>query len=157
MHVACGMCSWSTASQQILNMVQQVQGVVKHISHNTPLSCSISLRDLWINLLVTGVAAMLTTVDLGPNQTSCSTPASTHHTQSEDIKRGPKTHPNPEIPTKTPRLCELFRKACVNFCLLPCDTNQEPKRNCSEELVQMNFCYFAGFLGLGISFPPLKN
>ena len=60
---------------------------------------------------------------------------------------------NPEIPKKTPRLRELFRKVRVNFCLRPCYTSQEPKGNCSEKLVQMNFLFWVDFFR--VDFPPL--
>ena len=46
---------------------------------------------------------------------------------------------NPEIPKKTPRLQELFRKVRASFSLLSCETSQEPSGNCSDKLVQMNF------------------
>ena len=52
-------------------------------------------------------------------------------------------HQNPRSRTtkkkKTPRLHELFRRVRANFCLPPRDTSQEPGRNCSEKLVQINF------------------
>ena len=55
--------------------------------------------------------------------------------------RGPTTPtPNPETPKETPRLHDFFRKVRVNFCLLPCGTNQEADRNCSQKLVKMNYC-----------------
>ena len=57
------------------------------------------------------------------------------------IIRGPKSRNT----NKTPRLHELFRKIRANFCLLPCDKSQEPKGNCSEKLVQMNFFMLGGF------------
>ena len=64
---------------------------------------------------------------------------------------------NPEIPKKTPRLHELFRKVRANFCLLPCDASQEPDGNCSEKLVQMNFFILGGFFRGGFSSSdPLK-
>ena len=56
--------------------------------------------------------------------------------------RGPKTPPQIQKYQKTPRLRELFRKVRANFCLLPCDTTQEPNGNCSNKLVQMNFLFF---------------
>ena len=61
----------------------------------------------------------------------------------------------PQIPKttpKTPRLHELFRKIRANFCLLPCDTSQEPNGNCSEKLVQTNLFYFGWFLGVDFPF-----
>ena len=61
---------------------------------------------------------------------------------------GPKTHPKSGNTKKTPRPRELFREIRANFCLLPCDTSQEPNGNCSEKLVQMNFFILGGlFLG----------
>ena len=51
---------------------------------------------------------------------------------------------DPEIPKKTPRLHELFRKVRANFSLLSCDTSQEPNGHCSEKLVQMNFFILGG-------------
>ena len=49
---------------------------------------------------------------------------------------------------KTLRLRELFRRVRVNFCLLPCETSQEPNKNCSEKLGQKNFLFWVDFLGL---------
>ena len=66
--------------------------------------------------------------------------------------RGRKTHPKSRNTEKTPRSRELFRKVRANFCLLPCDTSQEPNGNCSEKLVQMNFFYFGWIF---VDFPPL--
>ena len=65
---------------------------------------------------------------------------------------------NPEVPPKN-RLRELFRKVRANFCLPPCDTSQEPNRNCSEKLVQMSFFILGGFFGwiISVDFPPLKH
>ena len=40
-----------------------------------------------------------------------------------------------------------FRKVRANFSLLSCDASQEPKGNCSEKLVQMNFFILGGFFG----------
>ena len=60
---------------------------------------------------------------------------------------------NPEIPKKTPRLRELFRKVRANFSLLSCDTSQEPNGNYSEKLVQMNFLILGGFFR--VDFPPV--
>ena len=57
----------------------------------------------------------------------------------------PKPTQNPEIPKKTARLRELFRKVRANFCPLPYDTSQEPDGNCSDKLVQMNFFILGGF------------
>ena len=62
--------------------------------------------------------------------------------------RGRNPTRNPEIPKKTPRLHELFRKVRVNFSLLTCETSQKPTRNCSEKLVQMNSFIWGGFFGL---------
>ena len=56
---------------------------------------------------------------------------------------------NPEMPQKSLRLHELFRKVRANFSLLSCDTSQEPNGNYSDKLVQMNFFIFGGFLGGG--------
>ena len=69
--------------------------------------------------------------------------------------RGPKSHPKSGNTKKTPRSHELFREVRANFCLLHCDTSQEPTGNCSEKLVQMNFFIWGGFFG--VDFPPLTN
>ena len=73
--------------------------------------------------------------------------------------RGPKTQskigPKSRNTKKTPCLRELFRKVCVNFWLLPCHTSEEPSRNCSEKLVQMNFFILGGFFQ--VDFPPLNK
>ena len=57
----------------------------------------------------------------------------------------PKTDPKSRNSTKTPRSHALFREVRANFCLLPCDTSQEPNGNCSEKLVQMNIFILGGF------------
>ena len=44
---------------------------------------------------------------------------------------------------KTPRLHELFRGVCANFCLLPCDMSQKLSNNCSEK----NLFGLTSFLG----------
>ena len=69
--------------------------------------------------------------------------------------RGRKAHPKSRNTKKIPRSRELFQKVCVNFCLLPCDTSQEPNGNCYEKLVQMNFFILGGFFR--VDFPPLKE
>ena len=58
----------------------------------------------------------------------------------------PKPTPNREIP-KTLRSHELFQKVRANFIKIPCETSQEPNRNCSEKLVQMNFFILGGLFG----------
>ena len=62
--------------------------------------------------------------------------------------------PNPEIPQKTGHLRELLRKVHLNFSLLSCEVSQEPSRNCSEEVVQINFLFWVDFAG-GV--PPLNS
>ena len=65
-----------------------------------------------------------------------------------------RTHPKSRnTKKKTQRSHELFRKVRANFCLLPCDTRQELKRNCSEILVQMIFSFWVNFSG-GFSLAP---
>ena len=55
----------------------------------------------------------------------------------------PTQHPEiPQTTKKTPRLHDFFRKVRANFCLLPCDTSQEPNGYCSDKFVQMNSFYF---------------
>ena len=66
----------------------------------------------------------------------------------------PKPTQDPEIPKKTPRSHELFRKVRANFSLLSCDTSQEPSGNCSDKLVQMNFFILGGFFR--VDFPPVR-
>ena len=53
----------------------------------------------------------------------------------------------PQIPKyhKNTVFTRAFFKVRVNFCPLPCDTSQETHRNCSEELVQMNFLFWVDF------------
>ena len=77
----------------------------------------------------------------------------TFGTSSEWLKtcRGPNTHPKSRNTKKTPRLHELFRKVRANFSLLSCDTSQEPNRNCSNKLVQMNVFYFGWIFSGGFS------
>ena len=59
-----------------------------------------------------------------------------------------KTHPKSQnAQKKTRRLRELFRKVRANFCLLPCEISQEPSRNCSEKLIQLNFLTWVDFGG----------
>ena len=58
---------------------------------------------------------------------------------------------NPEIPKKTARLHELFRKVRANFFPRPCDTSQERDQNCSDELVHLNFFILGGFFSGGFS------
>ena len=53
---------------------------------------------------------------------------------------------NPEIPKNGP-FTRTFSKVRANFCPRPCDTSQEPDRNCSDELVHMNFLFWVDFLG----------
>ena len=71
--------------------------------------------------------------------------------------RGPKTPPqNPEMPKKCRVYTNCFRKVRANFCLLPCDTSQAPKRKllrktCSDELF-----YFGCFFFFRVGFPPLN-
>ena len=48
-----------------------------------------------------------------------------------------------------PQKIQKYQRNHHNFCLLPCDTNQKPIRNCSENLVQKNFIIWADFLGGG--------
>ena len=48
---------------------------------------------------------------------------------------------------KIRRLHEPFREVRADFCLLPCDTSQEPSGNCSEKLVQMNIVFWVNFIG----------
>ena len=68
----------------------------------------------------------------------------------------PKDPPQiPKYQKKTPRTRELFRKVRANFCLLPCDASQEPDRNCSEKLVQINFLILGRFFRADS--PPLAN
>ena len=43
----------------------------------------------------------------------------------------------------------------MNFCLLRCDTSQEPNGNCSGKLVQMNSFILGGFFR--VDFPPLNS
>ena len=62
------------------------------------------------------------------------------------VFKGPKPTPNLTTIEKT-RLHKMFRKVRANFCLLPCDTSQEPNGNCPEKLVQMNFLILGGFFG----------
>ena len=54
--------------------------------------------------------------------------------QSEPL-RGPK----PTSSNLSPPSNRKLTRVRANFCLLPCGTSQEPDRNCSEKLVQMNF------------------
>ena len=61
--------------------------------------------------------------------------------------RGQKAHPKSRNTTKTPCLHELFPKVRANFCLLPCDTSQQPDGDCSEKLVQMTFLFWVDFFG----------
>ena len=63
--------------------------------------------------------------------------------------RGPKTHPKSRNTKKQRRVYTMFffRKVSANFCLLPCDTSQEPNGNCSKKLVQMNFFILGNFFG----------
>ena len=58
--------------------------------------------------------------------------------------RGPTTHT--KIQKKTQRSRGLFRKVCANFCLLPCEASQEPKRNCSEKTRSDGLLYFGWIL-----------
>ena len=60
-----------------------------------------------------------------------------------------QNHPKSRNTKKTSRLHELFRKARVNLCLIPCDTCQEPDGNWSERLVQMKLLFGVFFLGGG--------
>ena len=60
------------------------------------------------------------------------------------ITLGVKNH------THTPCLHKLFRQVHMNFCLLPCDTNQEPNRNRSEKLVQLNFFILGDVFGVNL-------
>ena len=71
--------------------------------------------------------------------------------QSPYIFRGRQTHPKSGNTKEALHLHELFRKVRTNFCLFPCDTSQEPNRNCSEELVQMSFFILGGFFSGGFS------
>ena len=52
-----------------------------------------------------------------------------------------EAEPPPKLPKyqKNTAFTKLFRKVHANFCLLPCDTSQEPDGNCSEKLAHMNF------------------
>ena len=66
--------------------------------------------------------------------------------------RNSKTHPKSRNTPKNAAFTRTFRRVSANFCLLPCDMSQEPGRNCSEKLVQMNFLLWGGFFSGG--FPP---
>ena len=48
---------------------------------------------------------------------------------------------------ETPRLHKRFRKVRANFSVLCCGMSQEPRRDCLEKLVQMNFFVLVSFLG----------
>ena len=56
----------------------------------------------------------------------------------------PCTPDNPKS-RNTRVYANFFRKLRANVRLLPCDASQEPNRNCSGELVQMNFFILGGF------------
>ena len=51
------------------------------------------------------------------------------------------------MPKTTQSSHEVFHKVRANFSLLPYDVNQEPSRDYSEKLVQMNFFYLGCILG----------
>ena len=65
--------------------------------------------------------------------------------------RGPRTHPKSRNTKKHRVYTNSVRKVFVNFCLLPCDASQEPNRDCSENLVQMNFFIFGWIFPGGFS------
>ena len=50
---------------------------------------------------------------------------------------------NPEIQKKN-AFSRAFSKSSCELFLLPCHTSQEPNRNCSDKLVQMNFFFWDG-------------
>ena len=61
-----------------------------------------------------------------------------------------KTHTqNPKLPKK-PRLHNFVLKIHANFCLLPCDSSQEPNGNCSE-----NNLFIQGGI-FRVDFPPVR-
>ena len=69
----------------------------------------------------------------------CKACATKNRSRAPANLRGPKALPKPRITQKT---LLFFRKVCVNFCLLQCDTPQEPNGNDSKKLVEMNFFIF---------------
>ena len=53
---------------------------------------------------------------------------------SSDLLKPPSLKPPfAALQKKARHLCELFSEVRANFCLLPCDTSQEPNGNCSEK------------------------
>ena len=54
--------------------------------------------------------------------------------------------PNYRGTKKTPFLHEHFRKVRANFCLLPCDTNQEPNRICSKSSFRSTCWFWVDFM-----------
>ena len=77
-----------------------------------------------------------------PDKRTGSTYPRDNHNPNAEVQ---KSTPNHEISKTNTHSRELFRKVCANFCLLPCDTSQEPNGNCSENLFRCTF--FLNYFG----------
>ena len=66
----------------------------------------------------------------------------------------PKPTQNPEIPKQHLVYTNFFEKS---FCLLPCDTSQEPNRNCSEKTCSDDLFFGGGGWIFRVEFPPPKR
>ena len=68
-----------------------------------------------------------------------------------DLRKGPKAHT--KLRNTQQSVYANFFEKFASFCLLPCDTSQEPNGNCSEKLDQRNFFILGDFFR--VYFPPV--
>ena len=76
------------------------------------------------------------------------------HPTATVLLEAPKPTPSPEIPKRHRVYTNFSEKYGQTFAFFPVPC-QEPNRDCSEKLVQMNFLILGGLLGA--DFPPLKQ
>ena len=84
----------------------------------------------------------------GKNLSSQTWPGNSRRPSPRHLRPPDKNPPKISKYHKKNAFTPTSSKNSPNFCLLRCDTSQEPDGNCSEKLAQMNFFILGRFLRL---------